>query len=150
MADKAAIGVTEEPYEMLVERGKIREFARATNSRNPEYLDDPHAVSPPTFLTTSQFWSPPDSAAFRAAKIDMKRLLHGEQEYVFHGAPPKAGTKLTVQSRIEDIFEKVGKRGGTMTFVISVQEFRDETGRLVAEARSTAIETGRAPTEESR
>ena len=30
-------------YEMVVERGKIREFARATMTHNPEYLDDPVA-----------------------------------------------------------------------------------------------------------
>ena len=34
-----------------------------------------------------------------------------------------------------------------MTFVVTVTEFRDESGKLVAEARSTAIETGKPPTE---
>jgi hypothetical protein len=67
---------------------------------------------------------------------------------VFHGPPPRAGTKLTVLPRIEDIYEKEGKRGGTMTFVVTVQEFRDEEGNLVAESRSTVIETGRAPQKE--
>ena len=36
-----------------------------------------------------------------------------------------------------------------MTFVETVTEFRDQAGKLVAEARSTAIETGKAPTEGS-
>ena len=79
--------------------------------------------------------------------IDLKRLLHGGQEYVFHGVPPRAGTELTMQTRIDKIYEKEGKRGGTMTFVETVTEFRDPDGKLVAEARSTAIETGQAPTE---
>ena len=35
-----------------------------------------------------------------------------------------------------------------MTFVITVTEFRDESGTLVAEARSTAIETGQPATQE--
>ena len=52
-----------------------------------------------------------------------------------------------MRTRVEDILEKEGRRGGTMTFVITVTEFRDDDGRLVAEARSTAIETGRAPVE---
>ncbi len=38
MANKEAIGATDQPFEMLVERGKIREFARATKSQNPAYL----------------------------------------------------------------------------------------------------------------
>jgi hydroxyacyl-ACP dehydratase HTD2-like protein with hotdog domain len=75
----------------------------------------------------------------------MRRVLHGGQEFIFHGPPPRAGTKLTAQTRIEDIYEKEGKRGGTMTFVVGVTEFRDEQGNLVAESRGTTIETGRAP-----
>ena len=53
---------------------------------------------------------------------------------------------MTVPTRVDDIYEKEGKRGGTMTFVITVSEFRDESGTLVAEARSTAIETGKPAT----
>ena len=41
MVDKSAVGTTDEPFTMPVERGKIREFARATMSSAPEYLDDP-------------------------------------------------------------------------------------------------------------
>jgi hydroxyacyl-ACP dehydratase HTD2-like protein with hotdog domain len=82
-------------------------------------------------------------------KLDLKRILHGGQEYVFHGPPPRAGQELTAQTRVEEIYEKEGKRGGTMTFVVTVQEFRDETGRLVAEARSTAIQTGKPATQEA-
>ncbi|HZR13194.1 MAG TPA: MaoC family dehydratase N-terminal domain-containing protein [Acidimicrobiia bacterium] len=148
MANKEAIGATDQPFEMLVERGKIREFARATKSQNPAYLEDPEPVCEPTFLMTSAFWAPPGRSVFAKVGLDLRRVLHGGQEFVFHGPPPRAGTKLTAQSRIEDIYEKEGKRGGTMTFVIAVQEFRDEHGTLVAESRSTTIETGRAPEKE--
>jgi hypothetical protein len=143
MVDKSAIGATDEPFEMVVERGKVREFARACMSHHSDYLDDAHPVMPPTFLTTVSFWSPPGQSVFSKVKMDLRRLLHGGQEYRFHGPPPRAGTKLTVQTRVEDIYEKEGKRGGTMTFVVTVTEFRDEQGTLVAEARSTAIETGK-------
>lgn len=147
MVDKSAIGATDEPFQMVVERGKVREFARATMSQHPAYLEDPHPVIPPTFLTTVTFWSPPGQSVFSKVKMDLRRLLHGGQEYRFHGPPPRAGTKLTVQTRVEDIYEKEGKRGGTMTFVVTVTEFRDESGTLVAEARSTAIETGKPASE---
>ena len=146
MVDKSAVGTTDDPFTMTVERGKIREFARATMSSDAEYLDNPVSVIPPTFLTTTSFWNPPGRSIFASVKMDLRRLLHGGQEYTFHGPPPAAGTTLTVRTRVDDIYEKVGKRGGTMTFVITVTEFRDETGRLVAEARSTAIETGKPAT----
>lgn len=146
MVDRSAIGTTDEPFTMVVERGKIREFARATMSADAEYLDAPVPVLPPTFLTTTSFWTPPGQSVFAKVKMDLRRLLHGGQEYTFHGPPPAAGTTLTVQTRVDDIYEKVGKRGGTMTFVITVTEFRDESGALVAESRSTAIETGKSVT----
>ena len=148
MVDKSAIGLTDDGFDMVVERGKIREFARATKSDSPAYLDESAPVSPPTFLVTNAFWSK-GGGPFGRMGLDMRRVLDGGREFVFHGPPPKAGTKLTAQTRVDDIYEKEGKRGGTMTFVVTVQEFRDESGTVVAEMRSTAIETGRPPKEES-
>jgi hypothetical protein len=150
VVDKSAIGTTDEPFTMTVERGKVREFARATMSENAGYLDDAAPPIEPTFLTSVSFWTPTGRSVFSKVKLDLKRVLHGGQEYVFHGPPPRAGQELTAQTRVEDIYEKVGKRGGTMTFVVTVQEFRDETGRLVAEARSTAIQTGKPATSDGR
>jgi hypothetical protein len=145
MVDKSKVGLTDEPATMPVERGKIREFARACQSADSAYADDPTPPVPPTFLTTVNFWMGSGTSPLAQLDIDLRRLLHGGQEYVFHGPPPRAGTELTFQTRVDKIYEKEGKRGGTMTFVETVTEFRDPEGRLVAEARSTAIETGQAP-----
>jgi hypothetical protein len=76
--------------------------------------------------------------------------MHAEQEYVFHGPPPRAGTRLSCRSRIERVFHKEGRRGGRLTFAVMVTEFRDAaTGRLVAEARMTGVETEKPPEGES-
>jgi hypothetical protein len=131
---------------MPIERGKIREFARACMTTNPDYVDRHDPVCPPTFLTTVNFWMGGGTSPLTQLGIDLRRLLHGGQEYVFHGPPPGAGTELTFQTRVDKIYEKEGRRGGTMTFVETVTEFRDPGGQLVAEARSTAIETGQTPT----
>lgn len=146
MADQSAVGTTDDPFTMSVERGKIREFARATMSSQSDYLESPVPVIPPTFLTNVSFWSPPGRSVFAKVKMDLRRLLHGGQEYTFHGPPPTAGTELSVQTRVDEIYEKAGKRGGLMTFVVTVTEFRDAAGLLVAEARSTAIETAKPAT----
>jgi len=148
MVDTSAAGTTDEPFPMTVERGKIREFAKATMSENPDYLESESPPIEPTFLTSVAFWSPPGRSVFSKVKMDLRRLLHGGQEYVFHGPPPHAGEELSVQTRVDEIYEKEGKRGGTMTFVVTVTEFRDAAGNLRAEARSTAIETGKAPAKE--
>jgi hypothetical protein len=150
MPDESAPGPGPDGYEMVVERGKIREFARATMSHNPAYLDDPVAVSPPTFLQTASFWAPPAGPnPSGAGGMNLARVLHGGQEFVFFGPPPRAGARLTVTSRLDKEYEKEGRRGGTMKFVESVTSFFDETGKLVAESRATIIETGKAPTEEA-
>jgi hypothetical protein len=99
----------------------------------------PDAIIPPTFLTSAARWAP---AGVRVAVgFDRKRLLHGEQEYVFHGDLPAAGDVLTAQERIVDRFSKPGKRGGELRFATVVTEYRDAGGELVAEAKATFIET---------
>lgn len=134
-------------YEIPIERGKIREFARAAQSRNPAY-DRPDAVVPPTFLTTAQnFWASGPSPMADLG-FELARLLHGEEEYEFFGPPPRAGDVLTVESRLGERWEKEGRRGGTMRFAQIITEYRDPAGRLVAEQRTTAIETARPPKQE--
>jgi hypothetical protein len=148
VVNKNAVGLEGPAFEMAIERGKVREFARATQSTNSEYLDEPDPPMPPTFLTTVSFWQPPEAAGlFRKLDIDGRRLLHGEQEYEFFGGhPPRAGDHVTARTRVEEIYEKEGKRGGTMTFVVTVTDFHNAQGELVAQARSTAIETAKPPT----
>lgn len=77
----------------------------------------------------------------------MKRLLHGEQECVFHGPPPRAGDVLVGTQRVDRVYVNPGARVGTMTFTELVTEFRDPPGQLRAETRNTLIETSKATTQ---
>jgi hypothetical protein len=140
MVDDSAVGRVGEPFTLDIERGKIREFARAVFSANPAYLDDPDPVVPPTFLTTASFWQSGDSDPWEAVAMDQRKGLHAEQEYVFHGPPPRAGTRLTGRSRIESVTRKEG-RSGLLTFALRDTEFHDASGRHVATARLTGVET---------
>jgi hypothetical protein len=129
-------------FEMVVERGKIREFARATGSTNPAYLEDEQPPVPPTFLASAAHWQPAGvPKPYEALGFDLARVLHGEQEFRFHGPPVRAGARLTVEIRIESVTEKAGRRGGTMRFARVATDFVDESGRLVAQAFATTIET---------
>jgi hypothetical protein len=143
MVDKASLGKAGVPFRLDVERGKILEFALATRSGHPDYLLDEHPVIPPTFLTTILFWQTLVEGAnpWALVQMDQQRGMHAEQEYVFFGPPPRAGARLTCISRIETITTKTGRRGGELTFVEMVTEFRDESDKLVAEARLTGVET---------
>lgn len=150
MANPDAVDTTGTPFPVHVERGKIIEFARATYSDNPAYLEAAAPVVPPTFLTTQQFWQEwagGEANPWRHVELNQQRGMHAEQEFVFHGPPPRSGTTLTARSRIEQVYDKQGSRGGTLTFAVMVTEFRDEHGALVAEARTTGVETSQLPEE---
>ncbi len=142
MVDKSALGAEGTPFPLVVERGKIGEFARATHSEHPDY-QSPDAVIPPIYLECMRHWADgiKDADPWPLVKIDEERGMHAEQEYIFHGPPPSAGDELTVHSRISEIYEKEGRRGGKMTFMVMVTEFRDASGKVVAEAKRTAVET---------
>ncbi len=143
--DPDLAGRSGKPYSMTVEVGKVREFARAVKSTNDAYVGDA-PIAPATFLITSGFWALPENSAWGTdVKLNLARIVHGEQEFVFHGPPPRAGDRLTVQARVERIYEKEGKRGGLMQFAEIVTDYRDaDSGRLRAEAFFTMIETGQS------
>jgi acyl dehydratase len=144
--DRSLIGRAGEPVVLHVERGKIREFARAIQDDDPLYVDEAHAsavagglMPPVTFLATLAHWD--DGRGRPRLGLDLRRVLHGEQEYEFLG-PIYAGDTLTAVSRVVDAYEKPGRRGGTMTFYVTETAFTNQRGEPVARARQVTIETG--------
>ena len=133
---------------MAIERGKIREFATATGAGRPAYLDDPKAPVPPTFLATVVFWSPigvavrlPEvlrACAEAGVAADLGSLLSLEQEYVYHGPPPRAGETLRTAERLTDVRAKRTRDGRAMVVVRFTVDFHDERGGLRAECNYTS------------
>jgi len=143
--NKSEIGNSGKPVTMHVERGKIREFARAIKDDNPIYFDEEHAkrvaggiVPPPTFSMTLGFWD--DGRNRPLLTYDVRRLLHGEQEFEYLAAI-HAGDTLTAVGRVADVYEKTGSRGGMMTFGILETTFTNQRGEKVLISRSTLVET---------
>jgi acyl dehydratase len=141
--DRSLIGVWGPESSMRIEFGKIREFAKAVKDPNPIYSDEKRCVAPPTFLMTIAHWTGDLGTTRSAVKLDFRRLLHGEQDFEYV-KPIRPGDTLTFRSRTKDVFEKEGKRGGTMLFVIGETEFKNQRGEVVAYMRNTAIETAGA------
>jgi hypothetical protein len=136
----AEVGLEAAPFTVPVERGKVREFARATKAQHPSYLTDERAVVPPTWLAAASFWISPENHVLGGV-FDYSRTLHAGQEYVFHGPPPRAGDTLAGRQRVESVYRKQGRRGGELTFTVLLTEYRDSAGVLVAEVRQTIVET---------
>jgi acyl dehydratase len=144
--DKSEIGNTSAPVTMHIERGKIREFARAIKDDDPIYRDEEAArkraggiMPPPTFTMTVGFWD--DGPRKPLLTYDLRRLLHGEQEFEYL-APIHAGDVLTATTRVADVYEKEGSRGGKMTLGMVETTFVNQRDEKVLVSRSTLIETG--------
>ena len=90
--NKGLIGKEFPPFVVTVERGKIKEFARAIGDDNPVYLDDRvgqasewgDIIAPPTFMTTFREAAGDGGEFLRELGTDISRLLHGEQEFEMH------------------------------------------------------------------
>lgn len=149
MSDRTEVesGNENPALEWSVERGKIWEFARAVLNESPEH-SKPDAIAPPTFPQTLAFWRARQARPRGGGGEvrDMRRVLHGEQEFEYI-RPLRAGDVLTATSRVVDEYEKEGRRGGTMRFVVSETQFRDQNGDVVAYSRGTSIVTSKATTE---
>ena len=130
----------------MVEAGKIAELARAVLNTSPGTRD-------PTLCTTDVPASPwrsgapvrPVRRAARDAAVGNAAGNAGEQEFEYV-RPLRPGDVLTATSHVKDRFEKEGKRGGTMTFIISETVFKDQSGEIVAYSRGTTIQTSKAAT----
>ena len=142
------IGKEIPPFEFPIERGKIKEFAEAIADDNPVYCDPAYAkksgfgqvIVPPTFTATKAFWRTGGTNA-EIAGLDNRFLLHGEEEYEYF-KPILVGDVLTCKGKITEAYERAGKRGGTMTFVVFEFTFHNQRGEKVLISRSTAIQTG--------
>lgn len=145
MVDKSIVGTDMGGTTMHVERGKIREFAKAILDDNPIYESEDAPV-PPTYTMTIAHWPAPSGgggAGLSKLGLDLLRVLHAGQEYEYLGEI-KAGDVLTASSKISDVYEKEGKRGGTLTFVKSETTFTNQRGEDVVISRNIIVQTAKA------
>jgi MaoC dehydratase-like protein len=133
------------PYAVTVERGKIKEFARAIGDLSPFYLDDEVAkagpwgdiIAPPTFPVTFRDERADTGELLRDLGVDISRLLHGEQEFE-HFKPIRPGRTYLCRTRVADIYEKAGK-SGPMAFVVRETAVTDSDNDIVALVRGTTV-----------
>lgn len=140
---------------LRVEAGKVEEFARALRDDDTIHRSADAAAehgfegvpAPLTFTRTSAFprYRPPGIEGTYGFDLGFREeySVHGEQAYEFQ-RPLLVGTVLSGVTTLADVYEREGRRGGTMTFAIYETEFRDRDDDLVVTSRSTSIETGGA------
>jgi len=133
------------PFAVTVERGKIKEFARAIGDLSPFYLDDAvgrasewgDIVAPPTFPITFRDDGADTGSMLRDLGVDISRILHGEQEFE-HYKPIRPGETYLCRSRVTDIYEKTG-RSGPMAFVVREMAVTDGDDEIVCLVRHITV-----------
>jgi acyl dehydratase len=128
------------PKVVAVERGAIQDFAEAIGDDNPIYYDEEYAkrshygamIVPPTFLVKLTI------GLAKHYKWNFGRVgVHGGEEYEYL-KPIKAGDTITCRTKIEDIYEKDGKKG-KMAFMVLRSDLENQHGEVVARIKRKRI-----------
>jgi len=98
-----------------VGREKIREYAAAVGETNPLHLDLDAAkaagyadlVAPPMFAVVYSAGSVAAGVLDPELGIDLARMLHGSQEFVW-GEPVCSGDAVTTTTTVADLYERAG------------------------------------------
>lgn len=143
--NKDVLGKEYPPFAVTVERGRIKDFARAIGDANPFYLDDDvgraspwgDVIAPPTFAVSFRDEAADSNALLRDLGVDISRLLHGEQEFELHGQL-RPGETYLCRTKIVDIYEKTG-RSGPMAFVVRETTVTDRQDDIVVTMRQVTV-----------
>src|SRR6266540_1671938 len=114
MIDRTFIGWEHPPITSVVERGRLRSFAKAIGETDRVYFDEEAArragyrdiPAPPTYAFCLEMMDAADPFMLvNEMGIPIAAILHGEQSFTYH-APICAGDRVTWAGRVSDIYEK--------------------------------------------
>ena len=143
MIDRKWIGHTLPPTTFLVERSRLRFFAKAIGETDPIYIDEhaaraaghPDLPAPPTFLFTAELESGVKMAWMNEAGIELGKVLHGEQSFTPHRLL-YTGDTVSLTAQITDIYDK---KNGALEFVVIDSAARNQHDELVATVRGVIV-----------
>ncbi len=143
MISKDFIGLTLAPFTVDVEKGRLRFFAKATGQTDPVYTDEaaaraaghPSLPVPPSFLFCLEMDVPNPGALRDKLGIDLAKVLHGEQRFVYHRMA-YAGDALSFEQRVADIYDK---KGGLLEFMVRETRVTNQRGESVADLIATTV-----------
>ena len=129
-----------------VGREKIREYAQAVGEDNPVYYDRDAATeagfrdipAPPMFAVVYSWPAITQTAIDPELGMDLARLLHGGQEFVWQ-EPVCAGDTISTEASIKDIYPR-----GDNGFYVFETLSRNQDGQEVVRGTWTNIVRGAA------
>ena len=141
--NRSLIGQTRPGGSLLIDRSRLRLFAKAIGQTNPIFFDvdaarragHPDLPVPPTFYLSVELEVPEPLDFLSEMDVDLRSVLHGGQSFQYHGTA-HAGDELSSSCVITDMFEK---KGGALTFLITESPIINQDGVRIATLGNTII-----------
>jgi acyl dehydratase len=132
-------------HAVTVTREALVAFADAIGQADPVYRQadaaraagHPDLPVPPTYFYCLEMAAPDSASHLEAIGVDVRRVVHGEQGFVFHGLA-HAGDTIAVEPRIVD----VRAAGGGALEIVTRRTAFERAGELVAEGTTTLVVRG--------
>jgi len=146
--DGTLVGTIVDEVTFDVERGKIREFARATHAQDSVHTDRDAAraagfddvLATPTHVVVAGHFR--DQRAFLGTLgLALERVVVGSVSWQYL-RPLKAGDALRGVRRVVGDERREGKRGGSMRLITLETEYVDTDGAPVVRQQEILIERG--------
>ena len=149
--NQALVGKEYPPVRYEVGREKLREFAVAVGETDPIYHDEeaaraaghPDIPAVPTFPIVLSFRAGQVVYGDPALGLDYSRVVHGEQEFVYH-RPIHAGDRLLAAGKVAAVEAK-----GRHELLTLQTEVTTEAGEPVCTVRATLLSRGTAAPREA-
>lgn len=143
MIDRKFIGLRMPAFDVRVEPGRLRFFAKAIGEVDPIYIDEKVAIEaghknlpvPPTFLFCLEMESPDPAAIRNKLGLDYRRLLHGEQSFTYYSMA-YSGDVLRFEQTIDDIYDK---KNGDLEFVVRKTKVTNQDNLHIADLRCVTV-----------
>jgi acyl dehydratase len=149
--NQALVGKEYPPVRYEVGREKLREFAVALGETDPIYHEEeaaraaghPDLPAVPTFPIVLSFRAGQVVYGDPALGLDYSRVVHGEQEFVYH-RPIHAGDRLLATGKVAAVEAK-----GRHELLTLQTEVTTEAGEPVCTVRATLLSRGTAAPREA-
>jgi acyl dehydratase len=136
-----AVGKTYPPFQYEICSEKIREYSYAVGETNRIHFDRDAAraegfrdvVAPPMFAVVYSAGSVGPAVLDPEVGIDLMRMVHGGQEFVW-GEPVCSGDTITTETTFKDVRENDGRR-----FYVFESVSRNQDGQDVVRGTWTNI-----------
>jgi hypothetical protein len=137
--DRKHIGFSLPPFTVTVDPDRLRQFALAIGASESTVES---GIAPPTYMKVVEGEGNSSREIVRALGIDLRRVLHAEQEFAYASAI-RAGDRLSVERGVVDIYDR---KDGALEFVVIDSTVRRRSGESVGRSRQWILVRNPVPT----